>query len=402
MAQRIVILGGGYAGVTAGLRLRKQYKGNAEVEIVLVNKHTYHIFTPSLYEVATSESPMKNIAIPLTKIFPDTVNLIKGTVEKIDAAAKKVSITGQEPLSYDYLIVTLGSQAAYYGIPGLKEHSIPFKSLNNAVTIQETINGRCMIEHGKKKNLEVVIGGGGFAGTELAAEILTYRRKIARENKIDQDCINTTVIQGSDRVLKELDEHVSRLAAGRLKEKGMTMAFGGHIKEVTATEVLTDDGKHYPYDILIWTGGVEANHLASESNLPVTKRGQIIVDTNLKMQDSDCVFAAGDVAGFIDPKTQKPVPNVAQVAEEMGVAAAENVIRSREKKPLKPYQYRHFGYIVPLKGRFAVAELMGGIHFDGLLGWSLQQLVFLQYLLRILPLGLALKRWNVFELELEQ
>lgn len=398
--KNIVILGGGYAGVLAGLHLRKKLKGK-NVHITLVNKHTYHIFTPSLYEVATSESPMKNIAIPLTKIFPDTVDLIKGTVEKIDQAGKKIIITGHDPVSYDYLIVTLGSQAAYYGIPGLEKYAIPFKTLNNAVKIQETINSRCMIEHGKKKNLEVVIGGGGFAGTELAAEILNYRRRIAQDNRIDQDCIMTTVIQGSDRVLKELDEHVSATATARLKDPGMKMAFGGHIKEVTATEVLTDDGKKHPYDVLIWTGGVEANHIAKESGLPVNKRGQITVNAQLQMEGSDTVFAAGDIAGFIDPKTEKPVPNVAQVAEEQGIAAAENVVRHIQGQPLKPYQYRHFGYIVPLKGRFAVAELMGGLHFDGFLGWSLQQLVFLQYLLRILPFSYALKRWNVFELELE-
>lgn len=400
--KNIVIIGGGYAGVTAGVHLRKHLKGHKDIQITLINKHTYHIFTPSLYEVATSESPMKNIAIPLRKIFPDTVGLVKGEVEKIDTEAKKIFVTGKDTIAYDYLIIALGSQAAYYGIPGLQEYSIPFKSLNNAVKIQEVIQNQCLVKNDSNKKLEIVIGGGGFAGTELAAEILTYRKRISRENKLHLNCIETTVIQGSDRVLKELDEKVSTLAAKRLKEPGMKMAFGGHIKEVTKTEVLTDDGKKHPYDILIWTGGVEANHIAKNSGLPVTKRGQVIVNASLQMQDSDCVFAAGDIAGYIDPKSEKPVPNVAQVAEEQGVTAAENVIRSIKKEPLTPYVYRHYGYIVPLKGRFAVAELMGGLHLSGIWGWGLQQIVFLWYLMKILPLSLALKRWNVFELELEQ
>jgi NADH:ubiquinone reductase (H+-translocating) len=399
--KHIVIVGGGYAGVAAGLHLRKHLKGNGH-KITLINKHHYHIFTPSLYEVATSASPQKNIAIPLRKIFPDTVELIKGVVKRIDTKEKKVYLEAGEPIAYDYLIMTLGSQAAYYGIPGLAEHAIPLKTLNNAAKIQETINGQCLIEHGKEKKLEVVIGGGGFAGTELAGEILNYRRRMVEDNMIVRDCINITIIQGSNRLLKELDAHVSRLAHKRLHGKGVTLAFGGHVKEVTAIEVITDDGKKYPYGIFIWTGGVEANHIAKESDLVVNKRGAIEVESTLQMKGSDHVFAAGDIAGFVDPKTEKPVPNVAQVAEEQGLIAAENVIRSIEQKPLKPYTFRHYGYIVPLKGRFAVAELMGGIHLDGLLGWALQQVVFLWYLMKILPDMYAFRRWNVFQLDLEQ
>jgi NADH dehydrogenase len=120
------------------------------------------------------------------------------------------------------------------------------------------------------------------------------------------------------------------------------------------------------------------------------------------MEGSENIYAAGDIAGFIDPKTDKPVPNVAQVAEDQGKVAAENVIRAIAGEDPEPYKFGHWGYIVPLKGRFAAAELMGWLHFDGFLGWSMQQLVFLYYLLKILPLASALKRWNVFQLELEQ
>lgn len=397
----IVIVGGGYAGVLAGLALRKHLK-QGQAKVSLINKHDYHIFTPSLYEVATEESPMKNIAIPLRKIFPDTVEIVKGTVEKVDTAKQEVLIKDHDPVHYDYLIMALGSQAAYYHIPGLEEHAIPFKTLNNAVKIQQTINGQCLIENGQHKKLQVVIGGGGFAGTELAAEILTYRRKISQEHRMVKDCIEMTIIQGSNRVLKELDEHVSAIATRRLHEPGLKLAFGGHIKEVTETEVLTDDGKKYPYDVLIWTGGVEPNHIAKDSGLSVTKHGGIDVDEYLRMKGSANIFAAGDIADFIDPKTEKPVPNVAQIAEEQGRIAGENVVRALNRQPLKPYVFQHYGYIVPLKGRFAAAELMGWLHFDGLLGWGLQQIVFLWYLMKILPLSLALKRWNVFQLELEQ
>ena len=119
------------------------------------------------------------------------------------------------------------------------------------------------------------------------------------------------------------------------------------------------------------------------------------------LQASESVFVAGDSAGFTDPQTGKSVPGVAQVAEEEGSTAGENVYRLVTSQPLLAYRYRHFGYIVPLKGRFVAAEIMS-FHFDGFLGWALQQLVFFRYLLGILPLMKAVKRWNRFEMNLSQ
>jgi NADH dehydrogenase len=399
--KKVVILGGGFAGVAAGVNLRKHFK-DQEVQITLVDKNPYHLFTPSLYEVATSEEPRKNIAIPYEKIFASGVKILKDAVEKLDPKEKTIQLRKNGTLEYDYLIIALGSQPAYMGIPGLREHSIPFKWLDNAVKIRELIRTLCCKDGVCNKKVQVVIGGGGFAGTELAEEIVTYKDKIAKQNGLDKNCLDLTIIQGSDRLLKELDSHVSLLAQKRLHGASVKFAFGGHIKSVDDKQVYTDDGKAYPYEILIWTGGVEANHVASRLGLPVTKRGQLVVDTTLQVTGFDGVFAAGDIAGYLEPKTQKPIPNVAQVAEEQGATVAENIARLIKHRSMIEYEYRHFGYVVPLRGRFAVAELMFGIHFDGIWGWMLQQIVFLRYLLGILPFAMAWKKWNVFELELEQ
>lgn len=399
--KHIVILGGGFAGVAAGLALKKNLK-SLPIQVTLLDRNPYHLFTPSLYEVATSEEPQKNIAIPFDKIFDEQFTFVKKMVEKIDPKTRTITLKGKETISYDYAILALGSEAAYYHIPGLKEHSIPFKTLANAMEIKNKIKTTCCKEGVCNRKVRVVIGGGGFAGTELAAELLTYKDKLAKQHGLAGDCLDITIIQGSDRLLKELDEHVSALAQKRLDNPQIHFAFGGHIKEVTDTQVLTDDGKSYPYTFLLWTGGVEANHLATKSGLPVNKKGQVSVNGNLQMQGYENVFVAGDIASFMDPKTKTPIPNVAQVAEEQGRTAGENTIQLIKKEPLRPYHYRHFGYVVPLRGHFAVAELMGNIHFDGLIGWMLQQLVFLRYLLGILPFFMAFKSWNIFEEELHQ
>lgn len=398
--KHIVILGGGFAGAAAAHTLVK--KAPHDVRITLVDKNSYHLFTPSLYEVATSEVPQKSVAIPLSKIFPRRVSLVKDSITNIDTVNKKVTLKTSGELPFDYLIIALGSEPAYMHIPGLREHSVAFKTLSDAVAIKEKIKTMCCKDGMCHRKVQVVIGGGGFAGTELAAEILTYKDRIAKQNQLDKNCLELTIIQGSNRLLKELDSHVSSVAQKRMSRRVVKFAFGGHIKEVTDKEVLTDDGKSYPYEILIWTGGVVANSLAKENNLPTNHRGQLIVNSFLQVDTFQEIFAAGDIAGFIEPSKQQPVPNVAQVVEDQGKQAAENVLHLLANQGIQPYNYVHWGYVVPLRGRFAFAELSHGIHLDGLLGWTLQQLVFLRYLLGILPLPSALKRFNTFELEMDK
>ncbi len=399
--KHIVILGGGFAGVAAGIRFKK-YIDHIEknnIQITVIDKNPYHTFTPSLYEVATSEEPQRNVAIPFTEIFDHRITYLRDGVKRITALEKIVELEDHKTISYDYLIIALGSQPAYMHIPGLEEYSIPMKSMKDALQIKNAIKNMCCEMGVCQRKVNVVIGGGGFSGTEIAAELLNYKDKLAKQHNLDRDCLDITIIQGSDRLLKELDPHVSRLAEKRLKNPNVSFAFGGHIKEVTKTEVHTDDGKVYPYTILIWTGGVEANSIAAKSDLPVNKRGQLLVNDYLQVEGYENIFAAGDIAGFIDKKTQEPIPNVAQVAEEQGAIAAENAIRGLQGKQYINYKYRHFGYIVPLKGKFATAELMFNIHLDGFFGWVLLQLVYLRYLLQILSLKKALARWDKFEEE---
>lgn len=402
--QHIVIIGGGFAGVSAGVYLRKylDHITKNNIQVTVIDKNPYHTFTPSLYEVATSEEPQGNVAIPFTEIFDHQITYLKDGVKQIHANEKMVELVDHKKVPYDYLIIALGSQPAFMHIPGLEENCVTLKSMKDALHIRNMIKSMCCEEGICHRKVNVVVGGGGFSGTEIAAELLTYKDRLAAQHKLDKDCLDITIIQGSDRLLKELDSHVSKIAEKRLSSPYVHFAFGGHIKEVTKTEVKTDNGKAYPYHMLIWTGGVEANHMARTSGLPVNKKGQLTVNSFLQVEGYENIFAAGDIAGYIDPKTQEPVPTVAQVAEEQGEIAAENVIRAIQGKSFEPYNYRHFGYVVPLRGKYATAELMFNIHVDGFPGWVLQQLVYLRYLLRILPFRKAFTRWNTFEENLLQ
>lgn len=398
--KQIVILGGGFAGVAAAKTLAKKLNKQT-AQITLIDHNPYHLFTPSLYEVSTSEEPQKNIAIPFEEIFGKRIAVVQGKVEKIDIK-NQVVILKNDTISYDYLVLALGSVPAYFHIQGLEENSIALKSLKDAIKIKNTIKTICCKGYECKKKAQVIIGGGGFSGTELAAELLTYKNKLAKQHHLSPNCLDITIIQGSDRLLKELDPHVSRIAEKRIKRQNVHFAFGGHISKVTKTSVFTDDNKVYPYDLLIWTGGVMANALPWKSNLPTNKRGQVLVNNFLQVQEHENIFSAGDITEYKDEKSQTFAPTVAEVAEDEGKVAGENIARLIKNKSLKKYKFHHLGYVVPLRGKFAAAELMGFLHFDGFIGWILEQLIFLYYLLKILPFWKALKKWNVFEEALEQ
>lgn len=396
--KQIIVLGGGFAGTAAILRLKKFFK-NKEISLTVIDRNSYHLFTPSLYEVVALEEPKKNIAIPLHEIFPDNITIVKSNIKTIDTKNRYVLVSDDVKYSYDQLIIALGSEPAYYDIEGLRQYGIALKTLESSVKIREKIKE---IYHEKVlagKTMKIIIGGGGFTGTELAAELTEYRKKLALHHKKAQEDLKITVIQGPESLLKELDEKVSKIAKNRLEKEKVELCFGSHIKKVEKNFLETDDGRKHDFDILIWTGGVRASSVISDSGFKVNGKGQVSVDDKMLIFGFKNVFAVGDIAEFADPYTNKPAPGVARIAIEEGKIAAENAGRGILGKNLISYKYKHWGYIIPIKGRFAVCELIW-FRIVGFWGWVLQQLVFLHYLLEILPVSKALRRWNKFEMYL--
>lgn len=394
----VVILGGGFSGVSCALRLFKLIQ-NDDIKITVIDKNSYHLFTPSLYEVATSEEPKKNIAVPYSEIFKEKIKFIQGSISNIDVENHLVHLSDGVNYSFDYLVIALGSEPAYFDIEGLKKYSIPLKSLDNAVEIRKKIES---VYHQKAlsgKQIKVVVGGGGFSGTELTAELIRYKEHLSKHHKLSNDLIKITVIQGSQSLLKELDKKDSDLAFKRLQSGGVEILLGSHIKRVDEKIIETDDGKKHSYDILIWTGGIKAVSVLENSNLKTNGRGQVPVSGNMLVTNYNNIFAIGDVAEYANPFDNKPSPQVAEVAEDEGRIAAENVYKLIKGKSLIDYHYLHVGYVVPLKGKFAVADF-NRFRIIGFLGWVLQQAVFLYYLLKILPFTKAFKKWNKFEMYL--
>lgn len=352
----IVILGGGFAGIKAALTLRKKIRSH-DLYVIIIDKNNFHTFTPSLYEVATAEESKGNVIIPYRDIFEKPLEFIEGIVEKIDTAGKKIVLNKNREYKYDYLILALGSESADFGIPGIKEYGIPLKRLEDAVQIKNAL----------KNAKKVVVGGGGFSGTEIACELATHKSNL-----------DVTLIQGSPILLKELGAGISRLAKKRLENGNVSLILGEHIKNVTKENVETETGKKIPYDLFIWTGGVRSNNLL----------GKIEVDDTLLVKNLKNVFAAGDVV----------FPGVAPRAEKMGEIAAENVLRKIKGDSLLAYTSHKISYVVPLGNHFATFA-MGKFHISGILAYILQQLIYLKYLFTIVPFLQALKKFIKFEEE---
>ena len=360
----IVILGGGFAGVRAGLIFKNKIPTSDNIHVTLIDKNSFHLFTPSLYEVATAEEPERNVVIPLSAIFNNSVDLVAGMVEGIDAGKQKVSLTpstssGQaKEYKYDYLIFALGSESADFGIPGIKEFGIPLKTLDDATKIKTKL----------ATAKRIIVGGGGFSGTELACEFMAHHKQK-----------EISLIQGSAVLLKELEDGVSSLAKKRLEEGGVRLILGEHIKKVTKDSVATESGKVLPYDLFVWTGGVKSDKLL----------GEIKTNECLQVLGLKNVFAAGDVVN----------PGVARAAMKMGEIAAENVLKNIKGEALMEYHYKNSAYVVPLGSHFAAFQ-MGKFNVSGFPAYFLQQFIFLRYLFQILSPIEALKRFRKFEIDL--
>lgn len=377
----IVILGGGFAGVFAVKELRKRLD-REQFRITLVDKNSYHLFIPSLYEVATAESPRSNICIPFSEIFPHGVQILKAKVLSIDPKTQKVKLNNST-LRYDYLVIALGSETQYHGIEGLAENAIAFKSLEEACEIRDKIRKKYEEKSSRGQVLKIAIGGGGTTGVELGTEVAKYLERLGGRGEIH-------IFQRSGKLLKGIDPRVSSVVHERLERSGIKIHLNSKVKKV-GRESLEVDGEKHSYDILIWTGGVKSSSVIENSSLPKNVEGWLDVDEYLRVKGENNVFAAGDISGI--------TPRVAQVAHEEGTDVGKNIVRLIKGEKLKSHKYRLLGYLIPLFGKYVLVNIKGLI-FGGFLGFIFQQLIFLRYLLMILPPWKAFKRWNRFEEEL--
>lgn len=374
-------------------------------QVILIDKNDYHTYTPTLYEISTTSKEVANYldlksvnTFPVKKLLDKLpVEFIEAEVVKIDIQKGDIHLHDGRHIPYRHLIIALGSETNFFNIPGLKEHALELKTFTDALKIRDkiltTVEGAA-----KDEEVNIVIGGAGATGVELAGEIQQWLTQLKSEG---YNCkTSVSIINSSDTILSSFDKRIVKYATRRLKKLGTNIITSERIEGITENSVMVSNGRTIQFHIFIWTGGVKANSLTNIFPFKVANREQITVNTNLLCLPSKSdlsikskIYAVGDITCVTNPKTGMLVGSVARVAISQATVAAKNIVRDiqgiKKRAEYKPINYP---YVVPVGGKYAIVKF-GPIIISGFFGWILKGLVELNYLASIMPIGKTLNVW---------
>jgi NADH dehydrogenase len=391
---RIVIVGSGFAGVSTYLELRKKNNNSIHIEILLISATDYFLFTPLLHEVATGNISHNSIQLPLSTLpRSDTSSFMHGNVISIDCDSQTLLIKknydcdGEEDtISYDTLVLALGSETSYFNIPGAQEYSIPLKTLDNAICIKGQVidlfeKSACVTDPSVLKEfLTIAIIGAGPTGVELAGELSDMMRKELKE--LYPHTFNHTsiaLIDGSSTILSTFDSWFQKTVADILIKKGNVSFLLGSPVTSLGHKSVTIDKTVIKAGLVVWTAGVKARDLIIQAGKHIEKdsRSQRIrVTQYLNTESYDNIYVIGDQAFIIDDRTNKPYAQRAQFAVQQGVITAKNILAQLNSQNLTSFTWEDKGIIMSFGSGSAVAELFG-IKMKGPLAWFAYRTIYL-------------------------
>lgn len=388
---RVVILGGGFGGVSAAQRLEHLFARDPRLEITLVSQSNYLLFTPMLAEVASSGLEAQHISAPVRAALQHT-RFRRAEVEAVDGAARTVSIRTDptaptEVLPYDHLILALGAVPNFYGLPGLETHAFTLKTLDDATRLRNHVIA--LLERAdaetdpqeRVRQLTFVVAGGGFAGTEMIAELFDLVGSVLRYYPgIQPHEPRFLLIHSGGRILPEISRALADYALRKLQARGIEFLLNTRVGGATSDAVLLGDGRAIPTRTLVWTAGNQPHPLLATLPCERSRAGAAVADQALRVRGLEAVWAVGDCAQIPDPnRPGTSCPPTAQHALREGQAAAENIAAALRGQPPRPFRFRTIGTLVALGHRTAVAEIRGW-KFSGLLAWFLWRTVYLSKL----------------------
>ncbi|WP_042414918.1 NAD(P)/FAD-dependent oxidoreductase [Streptacidiphilus anmyonensis] len=366
---RILILGGGFAGVAAARRLERRL-GPGEADLTLVTPQDYELYLPLLPQVAAGVLTPQSVAVSLRRILRRT-RIVPGTVLGVDPARRRAVvrlITGDQVLErYDLVLLAAGSVTRSFAIPGVPDHARGMKTLAEAVSVRDHVLAQLDLaaatedEAERRARLTFVVVGGGYAGTETAAYLQRLVRSASRRYpNLDPDLVDWHLVDLAPRLMPELGERLGERALRVLRRRGIEVGLGVSVSEASAEEVVLTDGRRLPCRTLLWTAGVAASPLVSSLDA-ATVRGRLTVTTELTVPGLDGVFAVGDAAAVPDLAVggDAVCPPTAQHALRQGRVAGENLAAALRGRPLRPYRHHDLGLVVDLGGRGSVARPLG-------------------------------------------
>lgn len=371
--KRIVIVGGGFAGIQAAKRLASR----DDFSITLVDRHNYHLFQPLLYQVATAGLSPSEIAMPIRSIFSrrKNVSVLLADVQSIDRTKRQINAKDLN-LSYDYLILACGATHSYFGHEEWETVSPGLKTVEQAEEIRRRIllsfemAEREMNENERQSLLTFVIVGGGPTGVELAGAVSEIARQTLLKDfrNVNPKQTRIYVIEAGPRILSSFSEHLSKCANDDLIKLDVDVLVQTRVTEVTDKGVFCGS-LFIPAKTVIWAAGVKPSPLAKALGTPLDALGRVVITPNLHLPDDERVFVLGDMACF--PESDgKCLPGVAQVAMQQGRHAAANVIHHSRGERLVAFHYRNLGSMATIGRKRAIAQI-GRFEFTGTFAWML-------------------------------
>ncbi len=382
---RIVILGGGFAGISAATELGRKTKGDPSIEVHLVNNENYFVFQPLLPEVVSCGIEPSHVLNPIRQLCRH-VHFHCATVTDVDRAQQCVTIVGSDErrvrtLQYDHLIWCLGLRMDVSRVPGMAEHSLPIKTLGDAFHLRNHVLRRLeeaeleTDEALRRKALTVVAVGGGYSGVETVAEINHMIQSVLPYYPTARKTGHRAVlVHSGNRILHELDPGLAEIALAKLQERGVEVRLETQVSEATAAGVVLSNGETIAAGTVICTVGNVPHLLLSKMGLP-EDRGRILVDECLRVRGEENIWAIGDAAMVPDVRRGGFCPPTAQYAMRQGRQCARNVLAALQAKSLRPFQFGGFGQLAVVGSHLGVGRVFG-VKVSGFLAWVLWRSVY--------------------------
>ena len=387
-ATQVVILGGGFAGVTTAEQLEKQFRGDPTVSFTMISETNSWLFTPMLVEVATSGLDPTHITTPLRTSLKRT-RVLRSRVTSIDLERRQVHLNDEGPqtgLQYDHLVLALGSVSSYPGNTAVAENALEFKTLADAMRIRNHVidvferadsepDPEC-----RRALLTFVVAGGGFSGAELAGGLNDFARGIIADYpNLSTDDLRIVLVHSGERILPELSKSLADYAMERMRERGVTFKLNTRVVDAGPGSITLSSTEEIPTETFVWAAGARPNPILQELPIKHSSRGAVLVDRTLAIPDYGNVWALGDCASVPDTKPGKTCPPTAQVATREAVLLAHNIRASLLGRPLKPFCFKSLGTLCIVGYHTACAEIRG-LKFSGLFAWLLWRGVYLSKL----------------------
>lgn len=350
---RVVILGAGFGGLTAARAMADT------ADVTVVDRHNFQTFLPLLYQVSTAGLAADHVAHPIRGALRKTgVQFRMGSPLSIDHKNNTIKLDSSETLEFDHLVVALGSATADFGIPGVVEHALGMKSVNEAIAIRAEVMRRfedlCRFEDETIFSISVV--GGGPTGVEMAGAFAELVRGPLKNDQAHAAAhIKINLIEAGPRILPMFSEKLSARAKSDLEKLGVTVYLNTSVAEIKPRSILIKGGDPLPSEVTVWAAGVKGEPAGEQLNLPLVNT-RIAVDQTLQVKHYPHIFAIGDIAGFV-AENGRFLPMVAPVAMQQGRFVAKQIKRLAEGKPLENFKYIDKGSMATIGRHKAIVEV---------------------------------------------